>query len=73
MKRIILEIDQQATFAHTGKFIPIKRFVARTDKICGCQEFNDGAVKVTINQGEDRPLTSVIVVNSFDDVAEAML
>lgn len=74
MKRIVLNIDHDATFEHcNGKVPPVLRFVVRTDKICGCQEMLDHSVKVTIDQGESRPIMSVVVLESFEQVASAMM
>lgn len=74
MKRIVLNIDHDATFEHChGKVPHVLRFVVRTDKICGCQEMLDHSVKVTIDQGESRPIMSVVVLESFEQVASAMM
>lgn len=73
MKRTIVEINAELTYLYTGRLHDVARAVVRSDKICGLQETLDGHVKLSIKTSEvDEPFT-VIVNNSFDELANFMV
>ncbi|QPB08889.1 hypothetical protein CPT_Metamorpho_148 [Klebsiella phage Metamorpho] len=70
MKRIALTVDQEAMFAATGKFHPVNKFVARSEKIVGLVETITGDVIVSIKTSEISPVVKVAVKNSFWEVSD---
>ena len=46
MKRIVVEVNQIATFAMTGKIVEVARAVVRSDKIVGLVELSKQAMKL---------------------------
>lgn len=72
MKRIALIVDQEAMFAATGKFHPVSKFVARSEKIVGLVETVAGDVIVSIKTSEISPVVKVVVENDFWEVADFM-
>ena len=60
MKRIVVEVNQIATFAMTGKIV-------------GLVETVDGFVKLTIKTSDEALPFTVVINNDFDEVADFMV
>lgn len=73
MKRIVVEVNQIATFAMTGKIVDVARTVVRSDKIVGLVETVDGFVKLTIKTSDEALPFTVVINNDFDEVADFMV
>lgn len=73
MKRIVINIDHAANIFKLSEAPTANRVVVRTDKICGLIENADGTVELTIRVSENAPTRTIYILNSFDEVAEAMM
>lgn len=73
MKRIVVEVNQIATFALTGKVVDVARAVVRSEKIVGLVETVDGFVKLTVKSSEEALPFTVVINNDFDEIADFMI